>query len=94
MIIIIIIIIIIITIIVIIIITTPTTTTIIIIIIIIIIILSLRVGTSKNKNIDHRVEETCAFMSTESTYETDRISLICDSAMSSALNFGCLCVLL
>ena len=86
------IIIIIITIIVIIIITTPTTTT--IIIIIIIIILSLRVGTSKNKNIDHRVEETCAFMSTESTYETDRISLICDSAMSSALNFGCLCVLL
>ena len=69
---------------------TPTTT----IIIIIIIILSLRVGTSKNKNIDHRVEETCAFMSTESTYETDRISLICDSAMSSALNFGCLCVLL
>ena len=29
-----------------------------------IIILSFRVGTSKNKNIDHGVEETCAIRST------------------------------
>ena len=41
-----------------------------------IIILSLRVGTSKNKNIDHGVKETCAIMSTQVTYEIDHISLL------------------
>ena len=40
-----------------------------------IIILSWRVGTSKNKNIDHRVIET---------YKSDFSSLLCDSTMSSA----------
>ena len=54
---------------------------------IIIITLSFRVGTSKNKNIDHRVKETCAVMSTQITYETDHISLLCDSTISSALIF-------
>ena len=48
--------------------------------IIIIIILSLRVGTSKNNNIDHQGKETCA-------YKNDHISLPLDSLMSSALNF-------
>ena len=43
-------------------------------------ILSLRVGTSKNKNIDHRGRVTC-------DYETDLISLLHDSPMSSVLNF-------
>ena len=33
----------------------------------IIIILSFRVGISKNKNIDHRVKETCAIVSTQTT---------------------------
>ena len=41
----------------------------------IIIILSFTFGTSKNKNIDHRVKETCAIISTQVTYETDLISL-------------------
>ena len=44
--------------------------------------------------IDHRVKETYAIMSTEVTYETDHISLLCDSAMSSAPNFCFLCILL
>ena len=52
-----------------------------------IIILSLRVGTSKNKNIDHRGIETCA-------YKSDFISLLCDSTMSSAINLCFLSVLL
>ena len=43
---------------------------------IIIIILSFRVGTSKNKNIDHRVKETCAFMSTQVTCETGHFSVL------------------
>ena len=54
---------------------------------IIIIILSFRVSTSKNKNIDHWGKETCAFMSIQVTYETDCISLLCDSTMSNAPNF-------
>ena len=41
-------------------------------------ILSLGVGISKNKNIDNRGKETCA-------YESDHISLLCDSTMLSAL---------
>ena len=49
----------------------------------IIIILSLRVGISKNKNIDHQVKETCA----QVTYETNHISVLCHSTMSSTLNF-------
>ena len=53
----------------------------------IIIILSLRVGRSKNKNTDHQGKETCA-------YKKDHISLLCDSTMSSALNFCFLSVLL
>ena len=40
---------------------------------------SLRIGTSKNKNIDHWVKETCAIMSTQVAYETDHHSLFCDS---------------
>ena len=49
----------------------------------IIIILSLRVGISKNKNIDHQVKETCA----QVTHETNHISVLCHSTMSSTLNF-------
>ena len=45
---------------------------------IIIIILSFWVGTSKNKNIDHRVKET-------SVFELKRHLFTCDSKMSSAL---------
>ena len=52
-----------------------------------IIILSFRVGTSENKHIDHGVKETCAIMSAQVTYEVDYISLLWDSAISSALNF-------
>ena len=54
---------------------------------IIIIILSLRVDASKNKNIDHRGKETCA-------YKNDHISSLCDSTMSSAVNFCFLSILL
>ena len=61
-------------------------------IIIIIIILSFRVGISKN--IDHQVKETCAIVLTQVTYETDYISLLSDSTVSSAANFCCLCILL
>ena len=53
----------------------------------IIMIPSFRVDTSKNKNIDHQVKETCADVSTQVTYETNYISLLHDSIMSSALNF-------
>ena len=35
----------------------------------ILIMISFRVGISKNKNIDHRVKETCAIMSTQVAYE-------------------------
>ena len=44
-----------------------------------IIILTLRVGTSKNKNIDYRSKHTCA-------YESDHISLLRDLAMPGVLN--------
>ena len=44
--------------------------------IIIIITLSFRVGTSENKNIDHRVKESYAIMSTQITCETDHFSLL------------------
>ena len=47
---------------------------------IIIMILNLRVGTSKNKNIDHRGKKDCA-------NESDHISFLRDSTMPSALNF-------
>ena len=40
------------------------------------IILSFGVGTSKNKNINHGVKETCAIMSTQLTCEIDHISLL------------------
>ena len=53
----------------------------------IIMIPSFRVDTSKSKNTDHRVKETCADMSTQVTYETNYISLLHDSIMSSALIF-------
>ena len=53
---------------------------------IMIIILSFRVGTSKNKNIDHRVKETYAIMSTQVTCETNHISTR-DSPKSDVLNF-------
>ena len=55
-----------------------------------IIIPSFRVGTSKNKNIDHGVKETCAIMSTQVACESDHISFTSDSAMSSALIFLCI----
>ena len=45
-----------------------------------IIILILRVGTSRNKNIDNRGKKSC-------TYEIDQISLLHDATMSSTLNF-------
>ena len=45
--------------------------------------LSFRAGPSKNKNIDHQVKETCA----QVTYETNHISVLCHSTMSSTLNF-------
>ena len=47
----------------------------------IIIILRFRVGTSKNKNIDYRVN----------AYETEYVSVLRHSTMSSALNFSFLC---
>ena len=54
-----------------------------------------QVGTSKNKNIDHRVKKTCAIMSTQVTYETYHIPVLCHSTMSNALIFFCfLCILL
>ena len=59
-----------------------------------IIILSFRVGTSNNKNIDHRVKETCSIMSTQVTEGTDHISVLCHSTMSTALNICFLCILL
>ena len=48
---------------------------------------SVKVNTSKNKNIDHRVIETCTIVSTQVTYRTDSISLLCDSTISSSLKF-------
>ena len=44
----------------------------------------------KNKNIDHRVKETCE----QVPYETDHIFVLCHSTMSSALNFCFLWILL
>ena len=41
-----------------------------------IIILNFRVGTSNNENIGHHVEETCATMSTQVTYEIYHVSLL------------------
>ena len=61
---------------------------------IIIIVLSFSVGTSKNKNIDHRVKGTSAIMLTQVTYETDPILLFCDLTMSSAPIFCFLFILL
>ena len=52
-----------------------------------IITLGLTVDKSKNKNIDHRGKETCA-------YESDHISLCYDSTMSSVLIFCFLSTLL
>ena len=54
---------------------------------IIIIFLSFRVSTSKNKNADHRVKQTCTIRSIKATYEIYHTSLLRDSTMSSALNF-------
>ena len=54
---------------------------------IIIIILSFRVDTSKNKNIDHLVKKTRAITLTHATYETDHVSLLQDSTISSSQNF-------
>ena len=42
---------------------------------------------NNHKNIDHRVKETCAIISTQVTYEIDHISLLQNSTISSALNF-------
>ena len=54
---------------------------------ILIIILSLRVGTSKNKNTEHCVKETCAIMSMQVIHETNHTSLLGDSTMPNAINF-------
>ena len=43
--------------------------------------------TSKNKNADYQVKETCAIRSIKVTYETNHIFLFRDSTMSNALNF-------
>ena len=43
---------------------------------IMIIILSFWIGTSKNKNIDHRVKESYTIMSIQVTCETDHVSLL------------------
>ena len=51
-------------------------------------------GISKNKGIDHWVKETCAIMSTQVTYETDHISVLCHPIMSSTVNFCLLWILL
>ena len=53
----------------------------------IIIIFNLGFGTSKNKIIDHQGNQNCA-------YESDHISLLCDSMMPSALNVCFLSILL
>ena len=60
---------------------------------IILVILSFRIDTSKNKNNDYRVKETCTIMSTQFTYETDHLSLLRDLKMPSALIFFLLCTL-
>ena len=60
----------------------------------IIIIPSFRIGISKSKNIDHRVKETCAIMSTQIANGIDHISALCHSPISGALNFCFLCILL
>ena len=52
------------------------------------------VGISENKDIDYRVTETCAIMWIQVTYETDHISVLCHSTMSSPLNICFLCILL
>ena len=54
---------------------------------------SFRVSISKNKNID-QAKETCAIMSLQVKYETEHISLLCDSTMLSTPNFYFLCILL
>ena len=59
---------------------------------ILIIILSFRFSTSKNKNTDHRVKETCATVSIKVTYETDRMLLLRDSTMSDVLNLCFVCI--
>ena len=46
-------------------------------------ILRFRVGTPKNKNVDHQVKETCA----QVAYETSHISVLRHWTMSCALNF-------
>ena len=51
-------------------------------------------NTSKNKNTDQRVKETYATMPIQVTYESNHISLLHDSAMSNALNFCFLRILL
>ena len=43
--------------------------------------LSFRVSTSKSKNTDHPVKETCATMSIHVTYGTNQMSLLRDSKM-------------
>ena len=53
----------------------------------IIIILSFRVDTSKNKNIDLVKKNTRAIRLTHVIYETDHVSLLQDSTISSAQNF-------
>ena len=60
---------------------------------VIIIILSFWVCTSKNKNIDLQVKETCAIMSAKVTCETPHLfTHDSDLTMSSALKFCFLCI--
>ena len=55
--------------------------------IIIIIILRFIADTFKYKNIDHRVKETCATMSTKVACETDHISLLVIQQCQMKQNF-------
>ena len=47
----------------------------------------------KIKIMTMELKETCAIMPTQVTHEIDLISLLRNSAMSSALNFCFLCIL-
>ena len=53
------------------------------IIIIIIIITNIAFHTSKNKNVDQQGKEDCTW----GTWESDHVTLLCDSTMPSAINF-------
>ena len=57
------------------------------------VILSFSVSTSKNKNVYHRVTETCAIMSTQVLYETNH-SVLRFNNIKCTTNLCFLCILL